>query len=307
MKRRDFSLTVATCVSLTLHTALCIAMAEMYVRDGEHIFFKGFDRSKSLLYLQESNPFESQDEELGEALGKGTAASSNDAETPMLARRADQDQAWLSHEPSAPGAGQDAISSAMSEPTQPQPQQQQSQRRSNEVAIANAKQPFGLPTDPYGIAAPYAVRPPSQTADLATAVASAAPPAAVMSQAMPAASKRGGDPAPKAESDSDPFSTVGNVDFRAGKVDARVGRKYRITRPIFNLGSFVDMTTLPGSSVVLRMYLDDAGNVVNVEIAKSSGSNSIDQPCKLAAYRWWFEPRKNKPDDNIVTLTLRFY
>jgi outer membrane biosynthesis protein TonB len=47
--------------------------------------------------------------------------------------------------------------------------------------------------------------------------------------------------------------------------------------------------------------------VQNVEILQSSGSNNIDQPCKVAVYNWWFEPQKDKdgrplPDLWVVTI-----
>ena len=40
-----------------------------------------------------------------------------------------------------------------------------------------------------------------------------------------------GDPAPQSDSESDPFTKIGSVVFRAGSMDARFGRKVKTIRP----------------------------------------------------------------------------
>ena len=37
------------------------------------------------------------------------------------------------------------------------------------------------------------------------------------------------------------------------------------------------------------------GRFVRCAFVHSSGSNEIDQPCKLAMYQWWFEPPRIVP------------
>lgn len=119
-----------------------------------------------------------------------------------------------------------------------------------------------------------------------------------------------GDPYPQADSEVDPFSTVEAVEFRRGSTIARTGRKYRVTRPRLNLSARVDFLALSRVEVVLRLHLDASGNVRKVDVVKSSGSNEIDQPTKIAAYDWWFEPFKDaegNPRPGTLTIPIRFF
>ena len=67
---------------------------------------------------------------------------------------------------------------------------------------------------------------------------------------------------------------------------------------------------MTSASVVLELQLDETGQVISATVIKSSGSNSIDEPCKLAAYSWWFEPAKDatgKPIKDVIKFTIKFF
>lgn len=118
------------------------------------------------------------------------------------------------------------------------------------------------------------------------------------------------DPAPKTDSESDPFSMTGSAVFRAGRVDARFGRKVKTVRPRLELAGQYDLLSLPSPSVIMKVRADESGRVRNVEIVKSSGSSEVDQPCQLAMYEWWFEPPKDKagkPQPAEMTWTISWH
>jgi TonB family protein len=109
---------------------------------------------------------------------------------------------------------------------------------------------------------------------------------------MPQAS---GDPLPQSDSDSDPFSRIsGTVVFRPGKLDVRLGRKVKTTRPHIQIAGQIDFIQFNNPTVVLEVHISPTGKVTDVKIAHSSGSNQIDEPTRLAVYDWWFEPLKDK-------------
>ena len=110
----------------------------------------------------------------------------------------------------------------------------------------------------------------------------------------PGASSPAADPAPMSDTDSDPFSTLGSAEFREGRVTVRAGRKIKAVRPKLTLAGKVDVFSMQGARVVLHVATDASGKVTGVEVAKSSGSTAIDQPCRRAMYDWWFEPKKGR-------------
>ena len=72
----------------------------------------------------------------------------------------------------------------------------------------------------------------------------------------------------------------------------------------------VDLAERNTAQVVLKVSVDATGKVTDVQVAKSSGSNEIDQPCRVAMYDWWFEPKKNAegravPDKFQFTISFR--
>lgn len=126
--------------------------------------------------------------------------------------------------------------------------------------------------------------------------------------AIPGADKAA-DPAPQGDSESDPISTVGSAEFRRGSTDVQLGRKHKITRPHLTLAGEADLLTLRSPMVVLKINIDQTGKVTSVSIFRSSGSNEVDQPCKVAAYNWWFEPAKDKDGKavkDVILFAIRF-
>lgn len=102
------------------------------------------------------------------------------------------------------------------------------------------------------------------------------------------------DPAPQAQTESDPFTTVGSVQFRAGGTRAQLGRPHRLTYPHIGMAGEVDAVQLGKVRLVLQLEIDSTGNVRRAQVTRSSGSDSIDQACRVSAYEWWFEPKKDK-------------
>jgi TonB family protein len=118
------------------------------------------------------------------------------------------------------------------------------------------------------------------------------------------------NPAQPSDSDSDPFARIGSSIWRDGRLDIRMGRKVKTTRPRILLAGEVDLFTMEGASVVLKIAIDASGNVTDVDILKSSGYGAdIDQPCRVAVYDWWFEPTRDKsgrPVPDVLTFTIKF-
>jgi len=142
----------------------------------------------------------------------------------------------------------------------------------------------------------------TSTADSPPPQPNAQQPAAQQSSAnQPGAPQPSADPAPMAESETDPFSSTGSVRFLPGRADVQFGRKHRLVRPRFTLAGMSAALQLPSPILVgMRLHLDAAGNVIRVDIVRSSGSPDIDQPVKVAAYQWWLEPTRNKAGTAIA-------
>lgn len=120
-----------------------------------------------------------------------------------------------------------------------------------------------------------------------------------------------GNPLPQSESDSDPFSRIsGNIVIpRVGRLDVRMGRKVKTTRPQVGVAALLDQVALNNPTVVLEVHIAPAGNVTDVRIAHSSGSNAIDEPTRVAVYDWWFEPAKDKhgkPVQDVIYFAVQF-
>jgi TonB family protein len=126
-------------------------------------------------------------------------------------------------------------------------------------------------------------------------VAVAKPQAATGDGRTPGMPQASGDPLPQSESDSDPFSRIsGTIVFRPGKLDVRLGRKVKTTRPRIQIAGQIDFIQFNNPTVVLEVHISATGKVTDVKVAHSSGSNQIDEPTRLAVYDWWFEPLKDK-------------
>jgi len=116
-------------------------------------------------------------------------------------------------------------------------------------------------------------------------------PLATTQGASPVVRSAAADPAPQSDSESDSFSTLGSAEFRDGRFSVRAGRKVKTRRPKLGLAGSMDIMQRRPVRVVLNVEVDKSGKVTSVDVAKSSGTNEIDQPCKVAMYEWWFEPR----------------
>ena len=118
------------------------------------------------------------------------------------------------------------------------------------------------------------------------------------------------DPARMSDSEADAFSRLGTAIVRDGRLEIRFGRKVKTRRPKLLLAAQVELLTLRRAEVVLKIEIDATGKVTSVEVVKSSGSNDIDQPTRVAVYDWWFEPKKDAsgkavPDEVQFTIGWR--
>lgn len=277
MGYRDVSFTVSLCVSLVVHALLVGVAAEMFTRQfARSIRQPGIVHDTVVYQEDQTDPRQ----RLGDPGGTGQAIASAPGDLPMLAPQGMQDQPLLSLDPAGPGLVSDEpVDSvlAMAQPPMPAPR-----------SFAHADQPVV----PFGLDGGAAADLPGAVLLSGTGSWRPAP-----------------DPAPQGSTESDPISTVGSVEFRGGSTEVRLGRKYRLTRPRLSLAAQVDLITLPSPVVVLKLKIDPTGKVTSAEIYRSSGSNEIDQPCKLAAYDWWFEPardRDGKAVEDVILFAIRF-
>ena len=118
------------------------------------------------------------------------------------------------------------------------------------------------------------------------------------------------DPAPLSDSESDAFSVLGSAQYRDGRLSVRAGRKVKSRRPRIGLAGQVDLYQHKGVQVTLRVATNAEGKVTAVDVVRSSGSNEIDQPCRVAMYDWWFEPKKDaagNPVPDKFDFTIGFH
>lgn len=120
-----------------------------------------------------------------------------------------------------------------------------------------------------------------------------------------------GENSVQSDTESDPFSKVGSVTFRAGRVDARFGRKVKWVKPRLSLAGQIDAGFSGNAFIILSVSTDATGKVTRVEVLQSSGSpDSVDLPVVRAVYAWWIEPPKNSkgeptPDTMVWRIVLR--
>lgn len=177
----------------------------------------------------------------------------------------------------------------------------------SDIALAG-KNPSEVLPKPVEIASAQDIRQKRVSVDPPVAAAKAtkdvAEPSAKKTSQVPA-----GDVAPQSDSDLDAFTMTGSADFRPGKVVARFGRAVKTVRPKLSLAGRNDLLSLMDPTVILEVQADATGTVRDVRITRSSGSNEVDQPCKLAMYQWWFEPPRDsagRPRSSVMTWTIHF-
>jgi len=269
------------------------------------------------------------DDELGEANGHGTSIAPSEGDQPASGREADLDQPFLSRDDEGMGRAGDApskytgptgrgpLASAMQQPSadieppasfagrslEPQmeikpPAPKAAPKPVSEIEGAGPKVASNdsaakpetqvadaTPPDPTPAEAP-AAKPAVATNAMAMNNAPT-PPSPARQPGLPVQSA---DPAPKSDSEIDPFSQNSSAEIRAGKMVVRSGRKAKLTRPRMSLAGFWDGVGLGRAAVTMKLTIDPDGKVIRAEVLQSSGSNEIDNPIGLEAYNWWFEP-----------------
>jgi protein TonB len=116
------------------------------------------------------------------------------------------------------------------------------------------------------------------------------------------------DPAQESDSEVDAFSKIEGMVRQDGRLEVQFGRQVKTVRPRLPISAMID-AALGARSVTLRVSIGKAGNVTAVSVAKSSGSNEVDQSSLIAMYDWWFEPAKDKkgrPVTDVIYFTLNF-
>ena len=329
-RRADVSLTFALCASLVLHGLLSLALAEAFVRDvGGRIWLAAPSRGQALAEAEAPLPRFDLDEDprrrLGDAEGTGYAIDESPGERQLLARQGAVDQPMLSRDPVGPGRVGDEPSEwtlapgdggATDSARLPSPAFASAADAPAVGIAASAAVPSAashprneVARDPAGDLAAAQATPDQMTAPSAVAPSAAPPPAASAGDGDARPGPRvAADPAPKGESELDPVSVVGTMDFRNGSTTVRAGRKHKIIRPRLTLDAKLDLVSLGSTYLILRMRLDESGNVTSSEVARSSGSNSVDQVFKVTSYEWWFEPardQRNRPTTDLFQFVIR--
>jgi TonB family protein len=313
MRPRDVTLTIALSLSLALHALLCVGAAERYVHSAR-IWLPGFPRDELAASLYIEEPVALTDDpklRLGEPDASGTAIDASPGDEALLAPQGFQDQPFLSRDPIGPGNVGEEPTDSQAIPgdgsaAQPSPPVPQSDPVMGLPAEQIAMQPYEPPKekidapkqeeDGLGAIQPA---PPPQEASPAGPTAPPSPPQVASVGANPGP-LTAADPAPRGESEIDPVSMVGTLNLRRGSTEARSGRKHRVTRPQLNLAAKADLFSLRAGSLVLGLRIDSEGNVSHVKVLKTSGSEALDQTCKVAAYNWWFEPLTDKTGRRIA-------
>ena len=237
--------------------------------------------------------------EIGRPLASGYATHAADGRLEQVAREAPQDQPQLSLDP----VGRSLVVDVPSAPAEVMP---------------SPPQPPAMPPPPP-LALELAARraesemnvwvPPPIAVPMAPAASPKTPPAPA--PPVPAQARgTGADPAPMSDSEVDAFSVLGSAEFRSGKVTVQSGRQVKTRRPRIGLAGMVDLAQRTTAQVVLKVAVDPTGKVTDVNVLRSSGSNEIDQPCRVAMYEWWFEPKKDAaghavPDVFQFTISFR--
>jgi hypothetical protein len=271
----------------------------------------------------------------GEHQGTGEALNSSPGDQPLQAMKGPQLQAYLGrNRPSAQGGGGTPTLIGAASPAQaaaphvtppaprvtpPAPRPKPAQRPPDVVVDAAGNQPQTPPPTPQVNASPLTnvspQTPPSPQANKSsqTPVSPPAVAAAVEQQGKPlppGPPAAAADTAPPSDKDSDPFSDNNSFRYVNGSVSARNGRQVKTVRPhLLQAGEF-DASVMRNPSVTFLATVDEHGNVIHVDLYRTSGSDNIDQPCEEALQQWWIEPSKDengRPTRDIVSVTFSFY
>ena len=280
MSRRDHSFLAAIIVSLVLH-ALLLEASIRYSRYswGGYLPPPKQSPQASAIYIAQRDA----SLEFGAVDGHGNAANASPGDLPMLGRDGDQTQAFLSRDPVGPGrVGDDPSMSVLPQvvsPTPPSPGLQAEKigvpSQSADLKPPQVKPP---PTPPL---------PPNEQGHDATNLVRTkdspiAPPDSTKGGGSTGSTPPAADPAIMSDSESDPFAPGMKVDFRDGRVEARLGRKVKTVRPKLSLAAQYDLQSTIDPSIRVSVHIDANGAVSKVDIVKSSGSDGADQAVIVA-------------------------
>ena len=328
--RANPTLTFALCASLVLHALLLLSFLYWYTHRPPVVYARAEiqpDKSRAAIIVDappppqppQPPPAKKPDapkpppppppkqfphapppplrDDSGEANGKGTANRSSPGEQPMQAQQG-LEQAKLSR---SLKPMPDDSASALDAPPAPKDDQ----------PIAKTPEPAEVGVEPKDdLATPVPERPkmiavadPTQAAPPPPklAVASLRPPT------PPVMKPHGSQPGRSSDTDSMPFAHANSVTFKDGQMMGRQGRRVRTTHIDFGLAGPIVASSLADPRVVLGVTVDSAGNVQNVTLLRSSGSDNIDQPAENEVYNWWFEPLKDatgKPQPDVWVVTI---
>jgi TonB family protein len=342
MKERNPSLTISLCASLIAHGLGLVAMAWWYIEHTPLPHLAPINRYQVMVdqmsrkMNQEQppkprpeqkkprpkpedkvqKPNDTHKDDSGEANGTGTANRSTSGQQPMqanagyeqadLMKDADKfaDDAFL---PASAGSTQSNNSDKQKSPkagtyapqfvAQAAPQNDAVARPVVAPASSNGPGPFPKPQAPQG-----AVPMESGTKNPVNNV-----PVAQLPTPKPVQKEIRGHRATQSDTESIALAKTNSLTFKAGKVEGRKGLKVQSTMPRFGLASEVDIEQLGGVHTVLEARVDADGNVLDVQIVQTSGSNNIDEDCKRAVYNWIMEPAKDKdghPTDFLWTIAF---
>jgi TonB family protein len=349
MKRQNASIVIPACLSVAVHATLLTVLPRYFSSRSGNSGTDNVPVAKLAQLPDPPPELPLPEPQIGDRAGTGYATHQVDAPNEATAREADADQAYLGLDPpgvdrSGRGRGQAEVlgndgsggSSGGSTPQQParavapfgmsaelklpRSAQADAPRQANAVADADAGGALiGFSTTPIdqmreALPQPALVAPATQPSTaVEVALAQQPKPASADSQST-GGSAHGeplptGSPARMSDSESDPFSRLGNVTFTDGAMKIQFGRKVKTRRPKILLAGQIGRLMLQHPDVVLNIDVDATGKVTQVSVDKSSGSNDIDQPTRVAVYDWWFEPptdAKGNPLPSRLKFTIGF-
>ncbi|HEV7300958.1 MAG TPA: TonB family protein [Tepidisphaeraceae bacterium] len=334
MKRRhDATLTAGLCASLVAHGLIVFGASVIYIdRLESRIWQPPLTRELA----QATGTTSSNEFQLGEETGTGTAIAPMIGDQDALARQANSDQPFTSLDPAGfgkvgdppapsaapPGEGggggapaRFGLPSDTSTMPQPRPRPPLAQRRA--VPTAEEISPSGTsPALPPDVASNLSiselptVQEPAEAPQTQVMAANLSNvPQATVAPGAPGERAASADPAPLADSEIDPFAKTGAAEFRSGRTNVQFGRKSKLTRPRVLLAGQMDLIGKANPRVTLAIATDASGKVTDVAVRQSSGSPNIDQPVRVAAYDWWFEPPRDaagQPQPDAFLFTVSF-
>ena len=317
MRKADYTLTFALCISLVLHGMGFFSWTAWYTHSL--LWWMGHGNwPRQTIHAKTNLEATAQENVEGMPGGIGTAFNSSPGDQPMRAWQADSEQAFVSHDPfpnalrglgDLPAGNPDASSGA-------KPLTELLTTPKEKLLIVAL--PTVTPTNLIGRSL-RDVKP--ELLQTAIAVASVQPPAAPSNPAEESHATgrpgqvgmggHGADGGVKGQAESDPFSVDhADVAYINGKVRDRNGRVKKSYRVYLSAGGEFAVRAIYHPRVVLWIKIDENGKVVDVEPIKSSGSIDIDNPSIKTMYNWEFTVKRDangKIIDDEFSIPFVFY